>query len=152
YHSEKDLKRLLYFLKKYRNPQFPEYHLYYTLVYFLSHTGLRIREALALQWEDLNGQQLTINKEIAKDTNATEKVTPLEKQFLNREITLDKKAVDVLRKFERNQSAILKSNQAFKPHPKDIIFQNDKGKYLDPSVVRKKMKRFCFNANVDFKG
>lgn len=68
---------LLDFMKSYKHQRFPDYQLYYTLMLFLSKTGLRISEALALRWEDINGDKITIHKQTSRDDNNNVKLTTL---------------------------------------------------------------------------
>ncbi|WP_235354824.1 tyrosine-type recombinase/integrase [Bacillus sp. FSL R5-0432] len=49
-------------MKTYKHQQFLDYQLYYLLMYFLSKTGLRISEGLALRWKDINDNKITIGK------------------------------------------------------------------------------------------
>lgn len=46
-------------------------------MYFLSKTGLRISEALALRWSDIDGDKITINKQTSRDDNNKVKLTTL---------------------------------------------------------------------------
>lgn len=64
-------------MKTYKHQRFPDYQLYYVLMYFLSKTGLRISEALAFRWEDINGDKVTIDKQTSRDDNNNVKLTTL---------------------------------------------------------------------------
>ncbi|MFX0563120.1 tyrosine-type recombinase/integrase [Bacillus pumilus] len=77
YFSLEELNQLLDFMKSYKHQRFPDYQLYYTLMLFLSKTGLRISEALALRWEDINGNKITIDKQTSRDDNNNVKLTTL---------------------------------------------------------------------------
>nr|WP_268570463.1 hypothetical protein [Paenibacillus larvae] len=59
-------------MKTYKHRRFEEYQLYYMLMYFLSQTGLRISEALALKWTDIEGNKLTVERQTSRDDNKSE--------------------------------------------------------------------------------
>ena len=82
YFSLEELNRLLDFMKAYKHQHFPDYQLYYLLMYFLSKTGLRISEALALRWEDIDGDKITIDKQTSRDDNNKVKLTTLKNCFI----------------------------------------------------------------------
>ncbi|AHD04510.1 tyrosine-type recombinase/integrase [Paenibacillus larvae] len=62
-------------MKTYKHRRFEEYQLYYMLMYFLSQTGLRISEALALKWTDIEGNKLTVERQTSRDDNNSLKIT-----------------------------------------------------------------------------
>ncbi|XYP76659.1 hypothetical protein M8C20_07070 [Bacillus subtilis subsp. subtilis] len=50
-------------MKIYKHQRFQEYQLYHILMLFLSKTGLRISEALALSCEDIDDHKISINNQ-----------------------------------------------------------------------------------------
>lgn len=79
---------------------------YYSLFMFLSRTGLRIGECLALQWEDIDfeEQKLFINKTLIT-TKRNEKILfgPPKNRSSKRTISLDSSTISHLRKMKIEQ-------------------------------------------------
>lgn len=124
YFSLQELNTLLDFMKNYKHQRFEGYPLYYMLMYFLSPTGLRISEALALRWTDINGNQLTVERQMSRDDNNNVKLTTLKNSSSYRTIGLEDDLLKELKKFKARQNE------------DQIIFQNYLGNYLTPSTIR----------------
>ena len=152
YFSLEELNQLLDFMKKYKHQRFPDYQLYYMLMYFLSQTGLRISEALALRWDDINGDKITIDKQTSRDDNNNVKLTTLKNSSSYRTIKIDNELVRELKKFKMKQNELLLGNPRFRKNEDSIIFQNFNGHYLTPSTIRETMQDYCKKAGVDYKG
>lgn len=159
YLSLKELKKLLDYMKIYKHQRFPEYQLYYMLMYFLSQTGLRISEALALRWSDIEGDKVTIERQTSRDDNNNLKLTTLKNSSSYRTIGLSELQVEghddllkALKKFKLKQNEIILSSESFVRNEDGIIFQNFYGNYLTPSTVRETIQKYCKNAGVDYKG
>ncbi|WP_031536327.1 MULTISPECIES: tyrosine-type recombinase/integrase [unclassified Bacillus (in: firmicutes)] len=152
YFSLEELNQLLDFMKAYKHQRFPEYQLYYVLMYFLSKTGLRISEALALRWEDINGDKVTIAKQTSRDDNNNVKLTTLKNSSSYRTIKIDNDLVRELKKFKMKQNELILGNPRFRKNEDGIIFQNYNGHYLTPSIIRETMQDYCKKAGVDYKG
>ncbi|MDH6350559.1 tyrosine-type recombinase/integrase [Brevibacillus sp. FSL K6-0770] len=104
YFSLEELNQLLDFMKKYKYQRFPNHQLYYILMYFLSKTGLRISEALALRWVDIIGDKVTIDKQASRDDNNSVKLTTLKNSSSYRTIKIDPDLVRELKKFKMKQN------------------------------------------------
>ncbi|MCD8509795.1 MAG: site-specific integrase, partial [Bacillus sp. (in: Bacteria)] len=119
---------------------------------FLSKTGLRISEALALRWEDINGDKITIDKQTSRDDNNNVKLTTLRNSSSYRTIKIEPDLVRELKKFKMKQNELLLGNPRFRKNEDSIIFQNFNGHYLTPSTIRETMQDYCKKAGVDYKG
>lgn len=91
---------------------------YYSLFTFLSRTGLRIGECLALQWDDIDFEKHTVN---VNKTFLTIKRTdpikfgPTKNDSSNRIVTLDNSTLSLLKKIKTEQNkAILKNKKVDK--------------------------------------
>lgn len=82
--------------------------LYYTLFTTLFFTGTRIGECLALTWNDLKNDYITINKTIAKekDKNRNNIITTPKTPSSNRNIQLDNYTLLLLNKLKEQQKTI----------------------------------------------
>lgn len=152
YFSLEELNQLLDFMKTYKHQRFPDYQLYYMLMLFLSKTGLRISEALALRWEDINGDKVTIDKQTSRDDNNNVKLTTLKNSSSYRTIKIDNDLVRELKKFKMKQNELILGNPRFRKNEDSIIFQNYNGHYLTPSTIRETMQDYCKKAGVEYKG
>lgn len=152
YFSLEELNKLLDFMKAHKHQRFPDYQLYYLLMYFLSKTGLRISEALALRWDDINGDKITINKQTSRDANNKVKLTTLKNAASYRTIKIDQDLIRELKKFKSKQNELILGNPRFCKNGDGIIFQNYNGHYLTPSIIRETIRDYCKKAGVEYKG
>lgn len=152
YYNLNELSQLLDFMKKYKHQRFPEYQLYYMLMYLLSKTGLRISEALALRWSDVNGNKMTIERQTRRNDNNKVVLTTLKNSSSYRTIGLEDELVRRLKKFKLKQNEMILGFKNFHKNEDDIIFQNYLGNYLTPSIVRESIQNYCKLAGVEYKG
>ncbi|MED4225391.1 site-specific integrase [Neobacillus cucumis] len=152
YFSLEELNQLLDFMKTYKHQRFPEYQLYYMLMLFLSKTGLRISEALALRWEDINGDKIIIDKQTSRDYNNKVKLTTLKNAASYRTIKIDQDLLRELKKFKLKQKELILGNARFRKNEDGIIFHNYNGHYLTPSIIRETIQDYCKKAGVEYKG
>lgn len=152
YYNLEELNKLLNFMKEYKHQRFEEYQLYYMLMYFLSQTGLRISEALALKWSDLKEDVLTVDKQTRRGNNNELEITTLKNVSSYREIRLHEEVLRELRKFKLKQNEMILKYKSFRKSDDDIIFQNFRGNYLTPSTVRETIQKYCKDAGVEYKG
>ena len=150
-----ELEQLLDFMRSYRHHRFNKYRLYYTLMFFLSRTGLRISEALALRWTDIVGNQLNVERQASRDDNNKLVITTLKNTSSYRTIGLDKYLLEELDAFKKVQDELIAEGareHGFIANEDGIIFQNPMGNYLTPSTVRVTIKEYCEKAKVGYKG
>ncbi|MDM5330428.1 site-specific integrase [Neobacillus sp. CF12] len=147
-----ELNKLLDFMKANEHQRFPDYQLYYMLMYFLSKTGLRISEALALRWEDIVGDKITIDKQTSRDDNNKVKLSTLKNAASYRTIKIDQDLLRELIKFKLKQNQLILGNPRFRKNEDGIIFQNYNGHYLTPSIIRETIQDYCKKSGVEYKG
>lgn len=152
YYSLNELNKLLDFMQSYKHQRFEAYPLYYMLMYFLSQTGLRISEALALRWTDIQGNQLTVDRQTSRDDNNNLRLTSLKTTASYRTIKLEDDLLQDLRMFKAIQDKLIDENDTFHRNEDGIIFQNYLGNYLTPSTVRDSIRDYCKKAGVAYKG
>lgn len=152
YYSKKELNQLMDYMKEYKHFRFEDYQIYYTLMYFLSRTGLRISEALALTWDDIEGNKINVDKQTSRNNNNGLKLTSLKSTSSYRIISVEEDLLKVLRKFKLRQNELILARKDFHSNSDGIIFHNYLGNYLTPSTVRESIQRYCKSAGVDYKG
>lgn len=152
YYSLVELNTLLDFMKAYKHQRFEEYQVYYMLMYFLSQTGLRISEALALRWTDIEEGKLNVERQTRRNDNNGLKLTTLKNTASYRKIGLNEDLQRELKKFKLKQNEMILGKKSFHKNEDSIIFQNYLGHYLTPSTVRDSMRGYCKQAGVGYKG
>lgn len=159
YYSLDELKQLLDFMKTFKHHIFPDYQIFYALIYFLSQTGLRISEALALRWNDVKDDKIIVERQTSRDDNNNLKLTTLKNSSSYRTISLSELQLEghdsllkVLKKFKVKQNELILSNERFVKNKDNIIFQNYLGNYLTPSTLRGSIKRYCNYVGLEYKG
>ncbi|WP_254664322.1 site-specific integrase [Lysinibacillus fusiformis] len=152
YYSLDELKQILDYMKTYKHQRYKDYQLYYMLMYFLSETGLRISEALALTWSDIEGNKVNVERQVRRDNNNKVTLTTLKNTSSYRTIRINDAVLKELKKFKLKQNEMILSNKSFNKNSDNIIFQNYLGNYLTPSTVRESIEKYCKKAGVDYKG
>lgn len=148
-----ELDQLLNFMKGYQHQRFKGYPIYYVLMYFLSRTGLRISEALAVRWSDISGNKLTVERQTSRNNNNELAISTLKNTSSYRTIGLDESLIEILNTFKTIQLQMIDGEGiGFFPNKDGIIFQNYLGHYLTPSTVRETIKEYCKKAGVEYKG
>ena len=152
YFTLEEMNRFLDFLKTYEHQRFPEYRIYYMLIFFLYKTGLRISEALALRWDDIQGNMVDINKQTSRDDNNKVILTTLKNDCSYRTIQIEEEVLRELKKFKAKQNELILGNPRFRKNEDGIIFQNYNGHYLTPSIIRDTIQNYHQAAGVEYKG
>ncbi|EJR53909.1 hypothetical protein IIO_05918 [Bacillus cereus VD115] len=125
---------------------------YYSLFMFLSRTGLRIGECLALQWEDINfeEQKLFINKTLIT-TKRNEEILfgPPKNRSSKRTISLDPSTISHLRKMKMEQNKnTLKNGKYYKDY--NFVFTHqDNSCMLHPATL-KFLQQACKKGNLKY--
>jgi integrase len=154
YFSLDEMNQLLDYLRTYKHQRFPEYRIYYMLIFFLYKTGLRISEALALRWDDVDfeGKMIDINKQTSRDDNNKVILTTLKNDSSYRQISIDEDVIRELKKFKAKQNELILGNPRFKKNNDGIIFQNYNGHYLTPSIIRETIQNYHKASGVEYRG
>ena len=110
----------------------------FALFRLLAFSGMRKGEALALTWNDFNfvSNEVHINKALSrgKENKLYVKTT---KTGVARTIMMDEKTMKIMKDWKRQQKSdyhILGFNTL---QPGQLVFSNDKNKYLQPTITRK---------------
>lgn len=142
------------FLKTLKTPvKHAKYQLsiqYYALFTLMARTGLRIGEALALTWEDidLKKQTLTVNKTLVYPLNSEPYISTAKTERSERTIKLDEHTIKVLKRHRTNRKEVVLRYEDYKPPKDDIVFYQQDGRWLRTNVTREYFKEVCKRANL----
>ena len=138
-----DLKAFLDNLEK---KQYKRYSLYYeyVLYHLLLSTGLRIGEACALEWTDidLDKSTITVNKTYNKGLKA---VSTAKTKSANRTISIDKKTVNMLRLYKNRQRQLFFETGARAP---SVVFATPTREYFDLAIRQSALDTRCKEAGI----
>ncbi|MNI59193.1 Transposase [compost metagenome] len=114
----------------------------------MARTGLRIGEALALTWDDLNAEQIMVNKTLVYPLNSTPYLsTPKSKASL-RQVTLDPATLRLLKKHRINQKEVVLRYENYKSSEGNLMFHQHDGRWLRTNIVREYFQKVCERAGV----
>lgn len=149
FYSKDELSQLLNYLSSYKLGKYSHSIQYYVLFYLLSSTGLRLGEALALEWNDIEDDKLSINKNLSYDDHNNPTITTPKSKSSIRTIKLGEGLLSLLKKHRINKNECILRYQSFnKPLKESIVFSNENGNYLRHSVVRDFFYKTCERAKV----
>jgi integrase len=118
---------------------------YRDFVSFLLHTGVRISEAIGVEWKhiDLDNGQVFICQSLSRgeDGSRSSRVKKSTKTGTARYIDLSPKLLDALK---RRFSDV-------NPKPTDLVFTNPKGRAIDDEHFRFVWKKLCSAAKVEYR-
>lgn len=116
---------------------------FFPLVYLISYTGLRIGEALALKWSDIDFEtkKVSITKTVAKINGKQIIQTPKTKNS-KRIVSVDSSTLDVLKKWKKEQIKLyFKVGKPFK-NEDNFIFTNQYASWIHANDFTSCFKRF----------
>jgi len=123
---------------------------YYALFTLLARTGLRIGEALALTWDDINFDEktLSIEKTLVYPLNSTPYLSTPKSKKSARTIKLDDATVKLIKRHKINQKEVYLMYVNYKPAKDNIVFHQHDGRWLRTNVVREYFKEVCKRADL----
>ena len=112
----------------------------------LAYTGMRIGEALALNWDDIDfsNKTIDINKNLSQ-TKTSYAISTTKTRSSNRLITLDDKTLYTLKKWRLRQRELLLTNGVTKI---DFIFTGIDGKMIYRTDIYQRSKRLAEKARL----
>lgn len=151
YFTREQLEKFLNEVKKpQKHAKYQHSIQYYVLFTLLARTGLRIGEALALTWDDIDfeNKTITVNKTLVYPTNSTPYIsTPKSKASL-RTIKLNDITVQLLKKHKINRNEVCLMYRNYKRPTSNIVFFQHDGRWLRTNVVREYFKEVCKRAGL----
>lgn len=112
-------------------------------------TGMRLGQALALNWDDIQEDKININKTLYQDDHGKYSITTPKSNSSIRKIKIDKTLITTLQQFKVNKlECILKYSSYNAPIAEKAIFTGENGNYLNRNSVRMTFKNCCEAAHV----
>lgn len=150
YFTRDQLGTFLENTKPIKNSKYKESIQHYVLFTLLSRTGLRIGEALALNWQDidLDKKTLLVNKTLVYPTNTEPYISTPKSKTSGRTIKLDDYTVSLLRKHRVNQKEVVLRYKNYKASSDGLLFHQQDGRWLRTNVVREYFKEVCKRAKL----
>lgn len=144
-----ELATLLDYLSSYKMGKYSHSIQYYVLFSLLAGTGLRLGEALALEWSDLVNDKISIDKSLSYDDHNNATITTPKTSSSIRTIKIDPHLVKLLKRLKINKNeSVLMYSSFNRPVNENMIFSNENGNYLRHSVVRDFFYASCKRAGV----
>lgn len=142
--TKEQLKRFLSSLRTpQKNAKYQHSQQYYMLFTLIARTGLRIGEALALTWDDIDGDRLTINKTLVYPLNSQPYISTPKSKTSGRTIKLDEQTIKVLKRHRINQNEVILRYENYQASKDGLIFHQHDGRWLRTNVVRDYFKKVC---------
>lgn len=114
----------------------------FVLCTFLLATGVRISEALALEWSDIDLEKGIVS--INKTLNRYQEVNPPKSKAGYRDISIDKATILMLKQYKNRQHV-----KAWElGRSEKVVFSNFTDKYIDPNNIRNQLYKHFKNAGV----
>jgi integrase len=148
------IQQLDLFLSKVKAPQknakYQHSIQYFVLFTLLARTGIRIGEALALTWDDidLEEKKLNINKTLVYPTNSKPYLSTPKSKKSKRSIGLDDQTLQLLKKHRINRNEVYLRYMNYKKADTNIVFHQHEGRWLRTNVVREYFKEICKRTNL----
>ena len=151
YFTKEELDKFLNELKRpQKHAKYKHSIQYYVLFSLLARTGLRIGEALALTWDDIDLDKgtLSIDKTLVYPLNSTPYLSTPKSKMSIRTIKLDNQTLKIMKKHRINQKEMYLRYENYKPSDKNLVFHQHDGRWLRTNVVREYFKTVCKRAGV----
>jgi integrase len=150
YFTTDQLDKFLNTVTPVKNAKYKASIQYYALFTLLARTGLRIGEALALTWDDLDTEsgRVTVSKTLVYPLNSTPYISTPKSKNSGRQIKLDDHTVKLMKRHRLNQKEVVLMYENYQPSKDNLVFHQHDGRWLRTNVVREYFKEICKRAEL----
>ncbi len=151
YFTREELDKFLATVKQpVKNAKYKHSIQYFALFTIMARTGMRIGEALALTWDDIdfNAKTLSISKTLVYPLNSIPYLSTPKSKKSERIINLDNQTVKVIKEHRVNQKEVYLRYVNYVATTKNIIFHQQDGRWLRTNVMREYFKEICKRADI----
>lgn len=151
YFSRAELSKFLDTTKPVKNSKYKKSMQYLALFTLLSRTGLRIGEALALTWDDIDletKKTVTVSKTLVYPINSEPYISTPKSKSSNRTIKLDDTTINIMKRHRINQKEVILRYVNYSATKDNIIFHQHDGRWLRTNIVREYFKAVCKRAGL----
>lgn len=143
--SREQLDQFIAAARPTKNSKYQESRQYEALFTLLARTGLRIGEALALTWDDIDMDKrtLSISKTLVYPLNSTPYISTPKSKTSNRIIKLDEPTIKIMKRHRINQKEVVLRYENYKAPKDNVVFTQHDGRWLRTNVVREYFKVVC---------
>ena len=148
FYTHDELNNMLYKLKDYGDTYSKQ--ILYTIIRLLAYSGMRVSEALALTWDDIDFEQNTVNidKTVTRIKGGIT-IGPTKTRKSKAKLIIDIDTMNILKKWQLYQKKyFLKLGSS----NKNFVFCNREAKLQRTSAIYKNLETFCQKYNLEFKG
>ena len=148
FYTHDELNNMLYKLKDYGDTYTKQ--ILYTIIRLLAYSGMRVSEALALTWDDIDFEQNTVNidKTVTRIKGGIT-IGPTKTRKSKAKLIIDIDTMNILKKWQLYQKKyFLKLGSS----NKNFVFCNREAKLQRTSAIYKNLETFCQKYNLEFKG
>lgn len=145
-----ELNRLLAYLEMTPHGKYKRSIQYLALFTLLARTGLRVGEALALEWEDidLDAGTVRVNKTLSFGSKLELKVTKPKTKKANRTLRIDSQTKELMRRHRTSQKEVYLAYPNYKKPELPLVFRSPNGTWLRTSIVRDYLRDACKKSGV----
>lgn len=145
-----ELNRLLTYLEMTPHGKYKRSIQYLALFTLIARTGLRVGEALALEWEDidLDAGTVRVNKTLSFGSKLELKVTKPKTKKANRTLRIDAQTNELMRRHRTSQKEVYLAYPNYKKPELPLVFHSPNGTWLRTSIVRDYLRDACKKSGV----
>lgn len=145
-----ELNRLLAYLEVTPHGKYKRSIQYLALFTLIARTGLRVGEALALEWEDidLDAGTVRVNKTLSFGSKLELKVTKPKTKKANRTLRIDAQTNELMRRHRTSQKEVYLAYPNYKKPELPLVFHSPNGTWLRTSIVRDYLRDACKKSGV----
>lgn len=133
-----ELNRLLGYLEQTPHGKYKRSIQYLALFTLIARTGLRVGEALALEWVDidLDAGTVRVNKTLSFGSKLELKVTKPKTKKANRTLRIDAQTTELMRRHRTSQKEVYLAYPNYNKPELPLVFHSPNGTWLRTSIVR----------------